>query len=105
MTHRQCPAIGGKRDSGTARDDMFHHLFCVKTGSVGKVGSHIMHGWIQALCLSLALAGAVPAQDTLPRSVPNLELVSGGQVQQMVRQADGGVIVAGTFSSFNGVPR
>jgi len=64
-----------------------------------------MQGWMRAAGLWLVCVSVAWAQETLPRSAPNLSLVSGGQVLQLVRQADGGVIVAGSFSRFNGVPR
>jgi hypothetical protein len=55
----------------------------------------------------LAAWFALPAiaQDTLPLPAPNLRLVDGGSVEVLVRQADGGVLMAGYFSLVNGVPR
>ena len=69
---------------------------------------------IPAFCTSLlatlailgcAAASVVRAQSPAPLSVPNLGLHNAGSVLVSTTLADGSVIVGGTFSSLNSVPR
>jgi hypothetical protein len=47
--------------------------------------------------------GSASAQTPLPN--PDLDLLTNGIVDAMVRQADGSLVIAGYFTSVNGVPR
>lgn len=47
--------------------------------------------------------GSASAQTPLPN--PDLDLLTNGIVDSMVRQADGALVIAGYFTSVNGVPR
>ena len=56
-----------------------------------------------AICAAGWMLATAHAQTLLPR--PNLDIVEQANIRAMARQPDGGVIVAGDFTTIGGVPR
>src|SRR3989442_46195 len=56
------------------------------------------------VCISFVFTQTSSAQ-TSPAMLPDLKLSAGGVVRSLVFQPDGRIIIGGTFSSVNDVPR
>lgn len=61
--------------------------------------------WPRLLAGLVFLAGVAQAQVPAPLSAPRLDLTVAGEVSSVAEQADGALILVGTFTSINGVPR
>jgi len=57
------------------------------------------------LVLALVGGGIARAEEPPPLNAPHLDLSTNGDVQALVRLADGSLVVGGYFDSINGVPR
>ncbi len=60
---------------------------------------------VLALLVWVGSIGLAQAQAPAPLPQPNLDLAVSGTVKAVVRQADGGVVFGGQFTTVNGVPR